>query len=103
MDNLDEQLRVRLGARTKTDAVRTALERELERAEAGTPLREKFAILRSSFVDASVIVAIVNEEPGFEELEKRVSEVGRQLYAAAKAYRVPLVYKGDDFARTELA
>jgi ribonuclease VapC len=27
-----------------------------------------------SFVDASVIVAILNEEPGFEELEKRLTE-----------------------------
>lgn len=141
-----------------------------------------------SFVDASVIVAILNEEPGFEELEKRLSDVNRQLYvsplvrfeavaalarlrigaakgkvnrddivtearslvdgffqaikaneiaidtligsnaldamarygkiaghraelnfgdcfayAAAKAYRVPLVYKGEDFVHTDLA
>jgi antitoxin VapB len=43
VDDLAEQLRVRLGARTKTDAVRTALEHELERVKADTPLREKLA------------------------------------------------------------
>lgn len=47
VDDLAEQLRVRLGARTKTDAVRTALQRELERVEADTPLREKLAALRA--------------------------------------------------------
>lgn len=138
-----------------------------------------------SFVDASVIVAILNEESGFEDLEKRLSEINQQLYvvrfeavaaltrlhtgaaegklgrqeilaearalvdgffdamraieividtligskaldamarygkvaghradlnfgdcfayAAAKTHRVPLVYKGDDFAHTDLA
>lgn len=141
-----------------------------------------------SFVDASVIVSILNEEPGFEELEKRLGKMDHQLYvsplvrfeavaalarmriataegkvnrdeiitearmlvdsffqaiqaneiaidtpvgqraldamarygkvaghraelnfgdcfayAAAKAYRVPLVYKGDDFTHTDLA
>src|SRR5262245_15744125 len=35
-----------------------------------------------SFVDASVIVAILNEEPGFEELEKRLSELAGQLYVS---------------------
>jgi ribonuclease VapC len=35
-----------------------------------------------SFVDASVIVAILNEEPGFEELEKRLSNVEGQLYVS---------------------
>lgn len=35
-----------------------------------------------SFVDASVIVAILNEEPGFEELEKRLGEAGRQFYVS---------------------
>ncbi|MBA8862760.1 ribonuclease VapC [Ochrobactrum anthropi] len=141
-----------------------------------------------SFVDASALVAIINEEPGFEEIEKRLSEEKKRLYvsplvrfetiiavariamdaapgkvdrsvmiaetrvvvdaviealeakeisidgkvgnlavdaaiqygkvaghkarlnfgdcfayAAAKAYRLPLVYKGDDFAQTDLA
>lgn len=32
-----------------------------------------------SFVDASVIVAILNEEPGFEELEKRLSDADGKL------------------------
>lgn len=35
-----------------------------------------------SFIDASVIVAILNEEPGFEELEKRLNEAGAQLYVS---------------------
>jgi antitoxin VapB len=47
VDDLAEQVRIRLGARTKTDAVRAALQHELERAEAAVPLREKFASLRS--------------------------------------------------------
>lgn len=33
-----------------------------------------------SFVDASAIVAILNEEPGFEELEKRLSDEKKRLY-----------------------
>jgi ribonuclease VapC len=32
------------------------------------------------FVDASVIVAILNEEPGSEELEKRLAATSRPLY-----------------------
>ncbi|MBO6854804.1 MAG: type II toxin-antitoxin system VapB family antitoxin [Marivivens sp.] len=47
VDDLAEQVRIRLGARTKTDAVRAALQHELERAEAAVPLREKLAVLRS--------------------------------------------------------
>jgi len=35
-----------------------------------------------SLVDASVIVAILNEEPGFEELEKRIEEAGPRLYVS---------------------
>lgn len=35
-----------------------------------------------SFVDASVIVAILNEEPGFEELEKRLNDTEGQLYVS---------------------
>ncbi|MGX1501076.1 ribonuclease VapC [Labrenzia sp. MBR-25] len=35
-----------------------------------------------SFVDASVIVAILNEEPGFEELEKRLTNIEGQLYVS---------------------
>lgn len=33
-----------------------------------------------SLVDASVIVAILNEEPGYEELEKRIEEAGPRRY-----------------------
>ncbi|MEJ7014778.1 type II toxin-antitoxin system VapC family toxin [Sinorhizobium meliloti] len=35
-----------------------------------------------SLVDASVIVAILNEEAGFEELEKRIEEAGPRLYVS---------------------
>nr|WP_181377368.1 type II toxin-antitoxin system VapC family toxin [Ochrobactrum sp. LM19]AJW30044.1 toxin of toxin-antitoxin [Ochrobactrum sp. LM19] len=141
-----------------------------------------------SFVDASALVAIINEEPGYQEIEKRLNDEDKRLYvsplvrfetiiavarihidnargqvdrpaiieaarlivdeviealnareiiidgkvgnlamdaairygkvagdkaglnfgdcfayAAAKAYRLPLVYKGDDFSRTDLA
>ena len=45
--DLAEQVRVRLGARTKTDAVRAALQHELQRFEAEIPLREKLAALRT--------------------------------------------------------
>ncbi|MER9484315.1 PIN domain-containing protein, partial [Mesorhizobium sp. M0494] len=34
------------------------------------------------FVDASVIVAILNEEPGAEELEKRLAAATRPLYVS---------------------
>lgn len=47
VDHLAEQVRLRLGARTKTDAVRAALQHELERAEAEIPLRDKLAALRA--------------------------------------------------------
>ncbi|MCO5067045.1 MAG: type II toxin-antitoxin system VapB family antitoxin [Rhizobiaceae bacterium] len=46
VDELAEQVRVQLGARTKTDAVRTALRHEQERGEAEVPLRQKFAAIR---------------------------------------------------------
>ncbi len=113
------------------------------------------------FIDASVIVAILGNEPGSEELEKRLAsaggpffvsalvkfeasaalarrasphgkpsseQVGRAAavvdafidgklvgheadlnfgdcfaYACAKALGMPLLYKGNDFARTDLA
>ncbi len=97
-----------------------------------------------SFVDASAIVAILNEKPGFEELEKRLGEAAgggstfrrsrdsdrfprrpwrprchvpiREsrgppsrlnigdcfAYAAAKGYRLSLIYKGNDFSQTDL-
>jgi ribonuclease VapC len=59
-----------------------------------------------SFVDASVIVAILNEEPGYEELEKRLGDTRRQFYvsplvrfeAVAALVRLRLVatnYKAD--------
>ncbi|WP_410176719.1 hypothetical protein [Sinorhizobium medicae] len=35
-----------------------------------------------SFVDASAIVAILNEKPGFEELEKRLGEAAGGLYVS---------------------
>lgn len=35
-----------------------------------------------SFVDASAIVAIINEEPGYEEFEKRLSEEKKRLYVS---------------------
>jgi antitoxin VapB len=46
VDELAEQVRQRLGVRTKTDAVRAALQHELERQEAAIPLRTKLAALR---------------------------------------------------------
>ncbi|MDX0422632.1 type II toxin-antitoxin system VapB family antitoxin [Sinorhizobium medicae] len=41
-----EQNRARLGVRTKTDAVRIALQHELDRVEEEIPPREKMAALR---------------------------------------------------------
>ena len=35
-----------------------------------------------SLVDASVIVAILNEEPGFEELEKRIEDARPRLFVS---------------------
>lgn len=35
-----------------------------------------------SFVDASVIVAILNSEPGYEELEKRLAAADGKLYVS---------------------
>jgi len=35
-----------------------------------------------SFVDASAIVAIINEEPGYEELEKRLNDETNRLYVS---------------------
>lgn len=35
-----------------------------------------------SFVDASVIVAILNEEPGYHELEKRLNDEKKRLYVS---------------------
>jgi antitoxin VapB len=47
VDQLAEQVRVRLGTRTKTDAVRVALQHELERISADAPLRGRLAALRA--------------------------------------------------------
>lgn len=33
-----------------------------------------------SLIDASAIVAIINEEPGFEEIEKRINDTKKRLY-----------------------
>lgn len=46
VDDLAEQVRVRLGARNKTEAIRTALRNELARATAATPLRERLDAVR---------------------------------------------------------
>lgn len=35
-----------------------------------------------SFVDASIIVAILNEEPGYQEIEKRLNEEKKGLYVS---------------------
>ncbi len=64
-----------------------------------------------SLVDASVIVAILNEEPGFEELEKRIEDAGPRLFvsplvrfeAVTAMMKIELIrsgYKGD---RQEIA
>ncbi|TIR61364.1 MAG: PIN domain-containing protein, partial [Mesorhizobium sp.] len=34
------------------------------------------------FVDASVIVAILNKEPGWEELEKQLSAASKPVYVS---------------------
>jgi antitoxin VapB len=46
VDDLAEQVRIQLGARTKTDAVRAALQHELQRVKSDTPLRERLAAVR---------------------------------------------------------
>lgn len=46
VDDLAEQVRARLGARNKTEAVRAALRNELARAAAATPLRERLDAVR---------------------------------------------------------
>lgn len=46
VDDLAEQVRARLGARNKTEAVRTALRNELARAAAATPLRKRLDAVR---------------------------------------------------------
>jgi len=43
---LAEKVRVHLGMRTKTDAVRTALQHELHRSARSKPLRERLAALQ---------------------------------------------------------
>jgi ribonuclease VapC len=82
------------------------------------------------FIVASAIVAILGREPGHEEIEKEVAitpEIGRRAlaagaiygkgvghradlnfgdcfaYACAKQLGVPLIYKGKDFAHTDIA
>ena len=46
VDELAEKLRVQLGMRTKTDAVRMALQHELQRSARSKPLRERLAALQ---------------------------------------------------------
>lgn len=46
VDQLAEQVRAQLGAATKTDAVRVALQHELERQGKAVPQRATFAELR---------------------------------------------------------
>lgn len=47
VDDLAEKVRIALGAKTKTDAVRKALQHELERADETIPVRQKLAELRT--------------------------------------------------------
>ncbi|AEG05109.1 type II toxin-antitoxin system VapB family antitoxin [Sinorhizobium meliloti] len=51
VDRMAEKLQERLGVRTKTDAVRIALQHELDRVEDEIPLREKLAALRQQARD----------------------------------------------------
>jgi antitoxin VapB len=46
VDDLAEKVRVELGMRTKTDAVRMALQHELQRSARSKPLRERLAALQ---------------------------------------------------------
>jgi len=64
-----------------------------------------------SLVDASVIVAILNEEPGFEELEKRIEDAGPQLFvsplvrfeAVTAMMKIELIRRGYKGDRQEIA
>lgn len=64
-----------------------------------------------SLVDASVIVAILNEEPGFEELEKRIEEAGPRLFvsplvrfeAVTAMIKIELIRSGYRGDRQEIA
>ncbi|NSZ10081.1 MULTISPECIES: type II toxin-antitoxin system VapB family antitoxin [Agrobacterium] len=46
VDDLAEALRVTMGVSTKTDAVRIALQNELQRHQKATPLRDRLAAVR---------------------------------------------------------
>lgn len=46
VDQLAEELRSAIGASTKTDAVRIALQNELQRQQKATPLRARLAAVR---------------------------------------------------------
>lgn len=46
VDDLAEKVRIQLGMRTKTDAVRMALQHELQRSARSKPLRERLAALQ---------------------------------------------------------
>ncbi|PRA80175.1 hypothetical protein CQ054_21300 [Ochrobactrum sp. MYb29] len=46
VDDLAEKVRAQLGMRTKTDAVRMALQHELQRSARSKPLRERLAALQ---------------------------------------------------------
>lgn len=64
-----------------------------------------------SLVDASVIVAILNEEPGFEELEKRIEDAGPRLFVSPLVHfeavrammKIELIRSGYKGARQEIA
>ncbi|AMS43505.1 uncharacterized protein with PIN domain [Aminobacter aminovorans] len=101
VDALAAELQAVSGAASKTEAVRTALLHEIARNRAKVPLRDRLAALqakataiglaqqrlrhegiqrrdvgrRMPFVDASVIVAILNQEAGWEELVKRLDDL----------------------------
>lgn len=47
VDDLAEKVRIELGMRTKTDAVRMALQHELQRSARSKPLRERLAALQA--------------------------------------------------------
>jgi ribonuclease VapC len=74
-------------------------------------------------IDTSVLVAILLKEQGFEELVFKLAEAARQAfldygkgqhpaqlnfgdcfaYALAKSRGLPLLFKGNDFAQTDLS
>lgn len=60
VDALATELQRATGARTKTEAVRTALERQLAEARARIPLRERLAALKAR------VRAVGEPDPAFD-------------------------------------